>query len=556
MLQNLKIENVAIIEYADIFFEKGLNIMTGETGAGKSIIIDSINAVLGERTSKELVRTGSSKASVTAEFQVDSPEFETMLDELGIEAEADGVLLIRRTISADGKNSCRVNGVPVTVGMLKTIGRELINIHGQHDSQSLLNPESHCGFIDKMADNDALIEEYREGFFSLVELRREISSLVTDDEEKNRKIELLTYQIDEIENANLNPGEMDELKALRTLHRNSEKIIGSVNSAYSLINGYDEAAGALQQVKMCFNQLDGVSEYYPSIEENANKLRELSYQLEDIQDSLNSTIDELDYDPAYAQSVEDRLDYLNRLSRKYGADEDTMLAFCEKCKKERREIEFSDERLIQLKDEQKKLKQRVIALAEKLTDIRKTTASDFSQKVVAELKFLDMPNVQFDVEIKPTNLTENGADELEFLLSPNLGEAKKPLSKIASGGELSRIMLAIKNVLSDKDNIDTLIFDEIDAGVSGRAATKLGKKLSEVSRGRQVICVTHLAQIAAQADHHFEISKSSYDGKTYTRVVPLDFEGRKYELARIIGGEEVTQTQLSMAEELLNISKE
>lgn len=553
MLQNLKIENVAIIEKADIFFERGLNIMTGETGAGKSIIIDSINAVLGERTSKELVRTGSAKASVTAEFKVNNSAFDSMLEELGIEPEADGTLLIRRTISADGKNTCRINGIPVTVSMLKTVGRELINIHGQHDSQRLLNPESHCDFIDKMADIDTLLAQYREAFYSLVELRREISGLVTDDEEKNRKIELLTYQIDEIENANLSPGEMEELKSLRTLHRNSEKIIGSLNSAYALINGYDEAAGALQQIKMCFNQLDDVSQYHSAIEDSANKLRELSYQLEDVQENLSSTIDELDYDPAYAQAVEDRLDYLNRLSRKYGADEEMMLEFCEKCRKERQKIEFSDERLIQLKEEQKKLKQRVVALAEKLTEKRTVTAEDFAKKVEAELKFLDMPNVQFSVDIRPINLTENGADELEFLISPNLGETKKPLAKIASGGELSRVMLAIKNVLSDKDEIDTLIFDEIDAGVSGRAATKLGKKLSEVSKGRQVICVTHLAQIAAQADHHFEISKASHDGKTYTSVVPLDFEGRKHELARIIGSGEITQTQLNMAEELLNL---
>lgn len=553
MLQNLKIENVAIIEKADIFFERGLNIMTGETGAGKSIIIDSINAVLGERTSKELVRTGSAKASVTAEFKVENSAFDSMLEELGIEPEADGTLLIRRTISADGKNTCRINGIPVTVSMLKTVGRELINIHGQHDSQRLLNPESHCDFIDKMADIDALLAQYRESFYSLVELRREISGLVTDDEEKNRKIELLTYQIDEIENANLSPGEMEELKSLRTLHRNSEKIIGSLNSAYALINGYDEAVGALQQIKMCFNQLDDVSQYHSAIEDSANKLRELSYQLEDVQENLSSTIDELDYDPAYAQAVEDRLDYLNRLSRKYGADEEMMLEFCEKCRKERQEIEFSDERLIQLKEEQKKLKQKVVALAEKLTEKRTVTAEDFAKKVEAELKFLDMPNVQFSVDIRSINLTENGADELEFLISPNLGETKKPLAKIASGGELSRVMLAIKNVLSDKDEIDTLIFDEIDAGVSGRAATKLGKKLSEVSKGRQVICVTHLAQIAAQADHHFEISKASHDGKTYTSVVPLDFEGRKHELARIIGSGEITQTQLNMAEELLNL---
>ena len=552
MLQNLKIENVAIIESADIFFENGLNIMTGETGAGKSIIIDSINAVLGERTSRELVRTGSSKANVTALFKTENKNIAAFLEECGIESEADGSFLISRSISADGKNVCRVNGSPVTVGMLKSIGRELINIHGQHDSQLLLNPESHCSFIDRMAENESLLEEYKSAFDKLIAIKREISSLVTDDEEKNRKIELLTYQIDEIENAQLTVGEMDELKAARTLHRNSEKIITAVNAAYSFLNGYDEAVGAVQQVKMSYNQLDGVSQYYQPLEETADKLREFYYQLEDIQDSLSSTVDELEYDPQYAQAVEDRLDYLNRLSRKYGATEADILEFCEKCKAERKEIEFSDERLLQLQSEESKQKQIVYSLAGELTARRTEIGKQFSSKVMAELEFLDMLNVIFEVDRKEIAPAENGADEIEFLISPNLGENPKPLAKIASGGELSRIMLAIKNVLSDKDNIDILIFDEIDTGVSGRAASKLGKKLYEVSNGRQVICVTHLAQIAAQADFHFEISKSSKDGKTYTSVTPLDREGRKNELARIIGGgDSVTQTQLDMAEEML-----
>ncbi|MBR6619328.1 MAG: DNA repair protein RecN [Clostridia bacterium] len=552
MLQNLKIENVAIIESADIFFENGLNIMTGETGAGKSIIIDSINAVLGERTSRELVRTGSNKASVTALFKTENKNVSVFLDECGIEAETDGSLLISRSISADGKNVCRINGCPVTVGMLKSLGRELINIHGQHDSQLLLNSESHCSFIDRMAGNEKLLEEYKAAYDKLNILKREIASLITDDEEKNRKIELLTYQIDEIENAQLTVGEMDELKAVRTLHRNSEKIISAVNAAYSLLNGFDEAQGAVQQVKMSCSQLDGVSQYYQPLEETADKLREFYYQLEDVQDSLASTVDDLEYDPQYAQAVEDRLDYLNRLSRKYGATEVDMLEFCEKCKAERREIEFSDERLLQLKAEEQKQRQLVISLADELTERRLATGKAFSEKVMTELEFLDMPNVIFETDRKEIAPAENGADEIEFLISPNLGENPKPLAKIASGGELSRIMLAIKNVLSDKDNIETLIFDEIDTGVSGRAASKLGKKLYEVSSGRQVICVTHLAQIAAQADFHFEISKSSKDGKTYTSVTPLDRDGRKHELARIIGGgESVTQTQLDMAEEML-----
>lgn len=551
MLQNLKIENVAIIESADIFFEKGLNIMTGETGAGKSIVIDSINAILGERTSRELVRTGCNKANVTALFKTESKGVSTVLDELGIEAEADGSLLISRSISLDGKNVCRINGMPVTVGMLKTLGRELINIHGQHDSQQLLNPETHCSFVDKLAGNEGLLEEYTVAFNKLSQLKRETASLQTDDAAKARKIELLTYQIDEIENASLTVGEMEELKAVRTLHRNSEKIIGNVNEAYALLNGADEMSGALEQIKMSARQLDSVSQYYSALDENAEKLREIGYLIEDVQGKLVSVMDELEYDPQYAQAVEDRLDYLNRLSRKYGETEEEMLSFCEKCRKERQDIELSDERLIQLEAEEKKQYEYVVSLAERLTQSRKTTGVDFSEKVRAELAFLDMPNVIFAVDIRPCVLSENGADEVEFLISPNLGEAPKPMAKIASGGELSRIMLAIKNVLSDKDGTETLIFDEIDAGVSGRAASKLGKKLAAVSDGRQVICVTHLAQIAAQADHHFEISKASHGGKTYTSVTPLDFNGRKRELARIIGGEEITQAQLDMAEEML-----
>ncbi|MBR2957276.1 MAG: DNA repair protein RecN [Clostridia bacterium] len=551
MLQNLKIENVAIIESADILFEKGLNILTGETGAGKSIVIDSINAILGERTSRELVRTGCNKASVTALFKTQSVGVSAVLDELGIESEADGSLLISRSISLDGKNVCRINGMPVTVGMLKTLGRELINIHGQHDSQQLLNPETHCSFVDKLAGNDSLLSEYASAFDKLSQIRREIASLQTDDAAKARKIELLTYQIDEIENASLTVGEMEELKAVRTLHRNSEKIIGNVNEAYALLNGADEMSGALEQIKMSARQLDSVSQYYSALDENAEKLREIGYLIEDVQDRLSCVMDELEYDPQYAQAVEDRLDYLNRLSRKYGETEEEMLDFCEKCKKERQDIELSDERLIQLEAEEKKQYEYVVSLAERLTQSRKTTGVDFSEKVREELVFLDMPNVVFSVDIRPCALNENGADEVEFLISPNLGEAPKPMAKIASGGELSRIMLAIKNVLSDKDGTETLIFDEIDAGVSGRAASKLGKKLAAVSDGRQVICVTHLAQIAAQADHHFEISKASHGGKTYTSVTPLDFDGRKRELARIIGGEEITQAQLDMAAEML-----
>ena len=551
MLQNLKIENVAIIESADIYFNSGLNIMTGETGAGKSIIIDSINAVLGERTSRELVRTGTQKAAVTAVFKSANDKINGLLEELGVDAEDDGTLIIRRSITADGKNACRVNGTPVTVGMLKSLGRELINIHGQHDSQRLLDPESHCSFVDEMAGNGDLLEEYRKYFYSLCDVRREISSIVTNEEEKARRIELLTYQITEIENAQLTVGEMEELRSTKLFYRNIEKIISAVNDAYSLINGADDVAGALQEVKMAAKRLDDMSEFSVAVGENARLLHDISYQLEDMEGRLRSSMDELEYDPEYYSQVEARLDYLNKLSRKYGSTEEEMLSFCERCIKEKEAIEFSDEKVAELKRNEVELNAKVSELAQQLTDIRVSVGEEFAASVKSELAFLDMPNVVFIVERKPTSFNENGADEIEFLISPNAGENPKPLAKIASGGELSRIMLSIKNVLSDKDSIGTLIFDEIDTGVSGRAAIKLGKKLKEVSVGRQVICVTHLAQIASQADHHFSISKSTANEKTYTSVKPLDREGRKYELARIIGGEDVTQTQLDMAEEML-----
>ncbi len=551
MLQNLKIENVAIIESADIYFDNGLNIMTGETGAGKSIIIDSINAVLGERTSRELVRTGTQKASVTAVFKSANSKIDLLLEELGVDAEDDGTLIIRRSITADGKNACRINGTPVTVGMLKSLGRELINIHGQHDSQRLLDPASHCAFVDEMAGNYDLLEEYKKYYYALCDIRREISSVIINDEEKARKIELLSYQITEIENAQLTPGEMEELRSTKLFYRNIEKILAAVNESYSLISGSDEAAGALQEVKMAASRLDDVSEFSPAVSENAQLLHDISYQLEDMEDRLRNSLDELEYDPEYISQVEARLDYLNKLSRKYGSTEEEILGFCERCQKEKAAIELSDERVAELNHRETELSQKVRELAQKLTESRVNVGDSFASAVKSELAFLDMPNVIFIVNRNSVPFNENGADEIEFLISPNAGENPKPLAKIASGGELSRIMLAIKNVLSDKDSIGTLIFDEIDTGVSGRAAIKLGKKLKEVSSGRQVICVTHLAQIAAQADHHFLISKSTINEKTFTGVKPLDREGRKYELARIIGGEEVTQTQLDMAEEML-----
>ncbi len=551
MLRNLKIENIAVIESAEIAFEDGLNIMTGETGAGKSIVIDAISAILGERTSKELVRTGSDKASVTALFEVQPEAFAALMDELGLDEPEDGQLLIRRTISADGKNACRVNGCPVTVGMLRTLGRELVNIHGQHDSQKLLNPKTHLAYLDALLHDEKELADYRAAFDAWKAVCREIRSLQTDDAEKQRKLDLLNYQIGEIEAAELTEGEMDELKKSRAFYRNSEKILSSLAAAQGLLNGGDELPGALVEVRSAADELDAAAAYYEEIEPTAQQLRELSYQLDDVSETVRDLLESMDYDPQLAQQVEDRLDALNRLSRKYGADEAAMLAFCEDCRKQRDAILFSDERLQELTEREKACYQAVRQAADQLSGLRREGGKLFAKRVCEELSFLDMPNVTFTVEQTDCELNETGCDAVEFLISANLGETPKPLAKIASGGELSRIMLAIKTVLSDSDAVGTLIFDEIDTGVSGHAAVKLGRKLHEAAQGRQVICVTHLAQIAARADHHFGIAKSTANGKTYTRISLLDWEQRKRELARILGGEAVTQAQLDLAQELL-----
>ena len=551
MLRNLKIENIAVIESADIAFEDGLNIMTGETGAGKSIVIDAISAILGERTSKELVRTGCDKASVTALFEELPKTMHPLLEELGLDEAEDDQLLIRRTISADGKNVCRVNGCPVTVGMLKSLGRELVNIHGQHDSQKLLNPQTHIAYLDTLIGAEDKLAAYRSAFEEWKAIRRDIRALQTDESEKQRRIDLLDYQINEIEAAELSVGEMDELKKSRSFYRNSEKIMASLAAAHGLLSGGDETPGALVEVRSAAEELDAAAGYYDEIEPAAQQLRDLSYQLDDVSETVRGLLDGMDYDPKEAQQVEDRLDYLNKLSRKYGADEEAILQFCEACKKEREEILFSDERLLELTERERKLFDAVKQAAAEISKLRQSGGKLFSERVCAELSFLDMPNVTFLVQQSECELNENGCDSVEFLISPNLGEAPKPLAKIASGGELSRIMLAIKNVLSDKDAVGTLIFDEIDTGVSGHAAVKLGRKLHEAAKGRQVICVTHLAQIAAKADHHFGITKTTANGKTYTDIRLLDWEERKRELARILGGEAVTQAQLDLAQELL-----
>ncbi len=554
MLVGLKIDNIAVIEKAEIQFDKGLNVLTGETGAGKSIIIDSINAVLGERTSRELIRTGADEASVYAEFSDINSDVEKILDDAGIEKMQDGTLALSRRLNTSGRNVCRVNGCAVTVSVLKEIGSALINIHGQHDNQSLLSPEKHCGFIDKLAENESLIAEYRGVFYELVAVKKELDALYDTRDEKAARLDYLTFQIEEITAADVKIGEREELSKEKTLLSNSSKVIKALDRAYAALGGEN---GILAGLEDCASDVETAAKYYSEAEKTATGIRGAAYELADFSAELRSLKDNFDYNPSRLSEIDERLDFLYRLSMKYGAQESDILEYLEKITAEKAEIEVSDEKIGELEERLYALSDKIKILSAKLTDSRMKAARAFEKEVKAELEFLDMPKVTFVVDRKATAMTSRGADAIEFLLSANPGQEPKPIAKTASGGELSRIMLAIKNVLSDKDEIATLIFDEIDAGVSGSAAEKIALKLHSVSKGRQVICVTHLARIAAQADRHMKITKSVKDSKTYTQITPLDFEQRAQEVARITAGDNVTALQLESAKEMLmNARKE
>ena len=550
MLSVLKIENIAIIESAEIEFSKGFNVLSGETGAGKSIILDSINAVLGFRTSRELIRTGANEARVTALFSCIDKKVEGKLSELSLPLSPDGTLLISRTISPD-KNVCKVNNALTNVSALREIGAELISIHGQQDNRELLNSETHIGYIDVIGGLQKYVTEYRQAYEKLIEIKSQIKRLSGDKEEKARRIDILSYQIDEIEKAEINPGEWDKLKDRRNELLNFEKIQGSLSSAYSALNGGDSFTGAVEMLSGAFRELSSVSSFSEDLDKLASKLGDLYYEASDISDSIRDAVSDDGFSQAELENIENRLDLLYKLSKKYGATEEEILLFAEKAQKELNEISFSDEKLEELKEEYSTLLEKTKKFALKLSEERKKTSIDFSNKVCNELQYLDMPNVEFLVDFKEVSLYENGIDEAEFLISANVGEIPKPITKIASGGELSRIMLALKTVMANKDNIETMIFDEIDSGVSGRAALKVANKLKQVSNGKQVLCVTHLSQLMSYADTHYLIQKAVRDGKTYTGVTVLDSEGRKREIARIISGGEVTQAQLENAEEML-----
>ena len=550
MLSNLYIENIAVIEKTSIDFKKGLNVMTGETGAGKSIVIDSINAVLGNRTSKELIRTGASSAFVSAEFTNLSEKAIAVIYEAGFELE-DGELLIQREISTTGKNKCRINGRPATVSTLKEIGVQLINIHGQHESYELMSPELHISYIDKLAGLESEIEAYQEVYKKYKKLSAELKKATVDESERERKIVLLKYQIDELEDADLRDGEYEELNEQKAVLQNSEKIIEAIMSSRALMNGDEESSGVLENLQEINSQLSDISEYMSEVEPINSRIESAIYELEDCLSELTGLTDLVDTDGGSLDSIEERLDLIYTLGKKYGSTIKEMLDFLDKAKKELNALVMYDENREALIKECDKAYKEAEKLAKALSEKRRATSSEFADKVCEEMAFLDMPNVKLVVVQEKCELDSLGFDNIEFLISTNPGEPPKPISKIASGGELSRMMLAVKNVLSDKDDIDTLIFDEVDTGISGSAAQKVGLKLREVSKSRQVLCVTHLAQIAAMGNSHFKISKSVREEKTFTKVEELDHEGRKQELARIIGGTEMTKASLDYAEEML-----
>ncbi len=549
MLSQLYIQNIAVIEKASIDLEKGFTVLTGETGAGKSIIIDAIHAVLGERTSRELVRTGASSASVSALFTGLDQDTLALLDRLSIPREEDGSLLIQRDIRLEGRASCKLNGAPATVSMLKELGPRLVTIHGQHESYELLSPEVHMTYLDSFGGLEDLLAEYQSAYRGLRETQRQLEALQTDEGEKARLSDLLHYQIDEIEGAGVRAGEREELETQREAIRNSEKIAEALELVRGLLSGDEEREGLLSEISQASSEASRAAAYLPELEEASQKLQEAGYLLEDV-DALLRNVG-VDFDPELLESIEDRLDLLYKLGLKYGGSEEKILEYLEDCRSRLHQIEFSDEERERLEALYEEKKSRAIALAKKLSQKRKQASGLFIRQVKEELAFLNMPGIEFETEIQRVPLYAMGCDKIQFLVSANKGEPPKPMSKIASGGELSRIMLAIKTVLSGKDKVDTLIFDEVDTGISGAAANKVGQKLKQVSRDRQVLCITHLAQMAALADHHLLISKHVEGERTFTQVKALDLEGRKREVARIIGGDSITQLQLEMAEEML-----
>lgn len=550
VLSSLQIENVAVIEKAEIEFTPGFCVLTGETGAGKSILIDSLSAVLGSRASKDLVRRGSSKATVTALFENCSEAVMIQVEELGFPAEENSVLL-HRSITADGRTQCRINGCPANTAVLRRLAGLLINIHGQQDNHSLLEPSAHGGFVDQLLADPSLVFRYHQAYQTYKNLTDEYNRFQMDEADKARRMDMLRFQVEELRGADLQIGEYEQLSARKKPAANSEKIATSLGKALACLEGDDTTPGGADMVQSAADSLADCARYLPmdGLEE---RLQSFAYELDAVKDEIRGLSENLVFDPRELAAIEERLDVLYRLSRKYGKDEEAMLAFLEQAEEELDQLDRADETAKDLERQIAGAKATAEQLAAELTEARRAAAAGLDEAVGRELTFLNMPNVKFVTAMTPCALYSGGGERMEFLISANPGEPPKPISKIASGGELSRIMLAIISVLTRQDEVATLIFDEIDAGISGRAALKVGEKLQATANDHQVICITHLAQIAAKADTHYLIEKNVAGDRAVTTVTRLEDEQRLRELARIIGGERVTEASLQTARELMN----
>lgn len=553
MLSSLQIENVAVIQKAEVHFEPGLNVLTGETGAGKSILIDSINAILGNRTSKDLVRTGAAKAAIRAAFEQVPPAVLDKLEQSGYERSE--ALLLSREITAEGKSSCRINGMPATAAVLRELCGGLININGQHDSVGLLNPAHHLGILDDYAQNRTVFQEYYTLYRELVRVKRELDALITDEAEKQRKIDLLQYQVQEIEDAGLTAGEEQTLENRRKVLSNASAIRDRLAQSYALLSGSDDAAGAVDLLGEASNAVDAAAQLDPALTAAAGQLLDLYYNAKDVAADLIGRLDTYDTNDAELDEVEQRLDLLYRLKRKYGSTVENVIAFGQKAREELDNIQHSQQRYDALQAEKLRLYTKAREKAEVLTQTRLKAFEDLNTRISGTLDFLNMPGVRMTLRHTRGPLASHGQDSVEFYISTNPGEAPKPLAKIASGGELSRITLAIKNAMADKDAVPTVIYDEIDSGVSGKAAGRIGEVLRQSAQGHQILCITHTAQIAALADCHLLIQKNVSNERTYTEIHPLDENGRVEALARLISGDHVTELSRANAREMLQERK-
>ena len=552
MLSLLHIENIAVIERADIAFQPGFTVLTGETGAGKSIIIDSIGALMGQRTSRELIRNGAKKGFVSAVFDQIAPELREQIIELGLEGEEEDSVHIQRELTASGRSVCRVNMKPVAASVLRQLSPYLINIHGQHDGQKLMQDEYHIEFLDRFCDCSALLEQYRPLYSRLYELRRQIRELDHSEQQRAQRIDMLQYQFDEIAAAQLRAGEEEELKERKQFFDNAGKLAYSLGMANRYLSGDESADGAFSLLSQAAESLGEIAMFSDEMQALQQKADELKYLTEDLAEAVAALALNTDFSEAERDAVEDRLDVIYRLCHKYGSTVEDVLAYCDSAASELEILENADDQKEKLVAEYQETLEQARELAAEISEIRRTAAKVLEQKIVEQLRDLNMEKVKMAISVKSqTKLNSNGMDTVQFLISTNPGEPVKPLSKIASGGELSRIMLAIKNVLASTEDVGTWIFDEIDTGVSGRAAQKIAQKLSNISRAKQTLCVTHLPQIAAMGDHHLLIEKNILTDRTFTSVEPLDHEERAQELARMISGAEVTETSLRNAEELL-----